>query len=62
MHQEICVNLNGVNYDTISNHCKYFGLEIVALLFGFLIISTTEPLAFVSQILRAIRLRRIIDA
>jgi len=59
--QEVCINKTD-NFDTIKNHCKYYGLELVGLLFGFLIISTAEPIAFVAQILRAIRLRRIIDA
>ena len=59
--QEICINTTD-NFDTIKNHCKVYSLELIGLLFGMLIISTAEPLAFVSQVLRAIRLRRIVDA
>jgi hypothetical protein len=58
---ELCINSKD-NFDTLTSHCKYFSLEVIGLLFGFLIISTCEPLTFVSQVLRAIRLRRIIDA
>ena len=61
LSQEVCINTTD-NFDTIQNRCKYEYLELFGLLFGFLIISTAEPLAFVSQVLRAIRLRRIIDA
>lgn len=61
LSQEVCIN-NTDNFDTIKNRCKYDWLELFGLLFGVLIISTSEPLAFVSQVLRAIRLRRIIDA
>lgn len=61
MAQEICINQTD-NIDTFTHHCKIYSLELLGLLFGMLIISTAEPLAFVSQVLRAIRLRRIIDA
>lgn len=64
MAQEICINQNGYNFDSVHNHCSGGGyiLELAGLLFGFLIISFAEPIAFVAQILRAIRLKRIIDA
>lgn len=61
MAQEICINQTD-KIDTFTHHCKIYSLELLGLLFGMLIISTAEPLAFVSQVLRAIRLRRIIDA
>jgi len=61
LSQELCINKTD-HFDTKQDRCELWFLEYVGLLFGFLIVSTAEPLAFVSQVLRAIRLRRIIDA
>ena len=61
LSQELCVNKEGT-FDTSAYRCKFKGLEIFGLIFGFLIIGACEPLSLISQILRAVRLRKIIDA
>ena len=42
--------------------CVSYGLQVVALLCGFLVLCIGEPLALVSYVLRAVRLRKIFDA
>ena len=59
MEQELCVNSEeGKEVDS----CVHYGLQITALLFGFLVMCMAEPLAISSYVLRAIRLKKIFDA
>ena len=55
LSEEKCVN-------TQTNICKFGVLEMFALCFGYIMIAFTEPLAIISYVLRAFRLRRIYDA
>ena len=57
--QEICVN--SLNEEDFQG-CISYGLQVVALLCGFLVLGIGEPLSLVSYILRAVRLRKIFDA
>ena len=57
--QEICVNsLDEKDFQ----QCVSYGLQVVALLCGFLVLCIGEPLTLVSYVLRAVRLRKIFDA
>ena len=59
IEQESCVNSkDGKEIDS----CEHYGLQVTALLFGFLVMCMAEPLAVSSYILRAVRLKKIFDA
>ena len=59
VEQELCVNSKD-KQDIDS--CVHYGLQVVALLFGFLIMCMAEPLAIIAYVLRAVRLKKIFDA
>ena len=48
LSQEVCINKNGGGFDSWRDPCDQFGLELFGLICGFLIISTAEPMVFVS--------------
>lgn len=57
--EELCVNAGNIED---SGVCSYGILEVLAISFGYILIGFTEPLAIVSYVLRAFRLRSIYDA
>ena len=61
LSEEQCVNLakNDTDLPTI---CNWHILEVFGIIFGYVIIGCAEPLAIISYVLRAFRLRRIYDA
>lgn len=59
LSEEECVN-SGEGDDSFV--CELHVLEIFSLSFGYILIGFTEPLAIISYVLRAFRLRSIYDA
>ena len=59
LSEEKCVNQKS---GTEGFVCDYHILEVFSLSFGYILIGFTEPLAIISYVLRAFRLRRIYDA
>ena len=60
LSQEKCINSG--NEDIVGGVCKWKVLEVFSLMFGYIILGFTEPLALISYILRAFRLKHIYDA
>ena len=59
LSEEKCVNIDEESGGFV---CDYHILEVFSLSFGYILIGFTEPLAIISYVLRAFRLRRIYDA
>ena len=59
LSEEMCVNTQSSDDSFV---CDYHVLEVFSLSFGYILIGFTEPLAIISYVLRAFRLRRIYDA
>ena len=59
LSEEKCVNQTSESEGFV---CDYHILEVFSLSFGYILIGFTEPLAIISYVLRAFRLRRIFDA
>ena len=59
LSEEKCVNKTQANQ---SNVCNYDILQWIAVTLGYMTVAFSEPLAVISYVLRAFRLRRIFDA